>query len=646
MKNLAHRTRKLQSRILFIVISFFFTTAFANDTTENQFITLCYHDVKPTISPGDGLQTSVITTSELISQFSWLSENGYTPISLDDVIEAQRINRRLPDKAVLLTFDDGYQNIYTQVYPLLKLFNYPAVIGLVGAWLEESGSVQYGEQQVPRDTFLSWPQIKEMQQSGFVEFASHSYDLHRGIQANPQGNQLPAAVIRAYDNTYEDGATYMQRIRKDLQTNIELIEKQTGVRPRATIWPYGEYNHLTLEIARQTGNVINFGLGEDTNISNKDIVNRILVGHNMDLSDFAWLIRHKYYNKPVRVAHVDLDYIYDPDPDQQEKNLGLLLDRIKALKINTVYLQAFADPKGDGIVEQVYFPNRHMPMRSDLFSRVAWQLRTRSNVKVYAWMPVMSFQLPSTHSAANKMVSSTNNGKQSYRRLSPFSDDVRKVIVEIYEDLAKHSIFHGLLFHDDALLSDFEDASEEALHTYQKWGLPANVDEIRKNPDYLKHWSKKKTQFLIDWTLELTDRVKIYRPNIKTARNIYARVILEPESEQWFSQNIEAFLQHYDYTAVMAMPYMEQATHPTRWLDKLARQALSISGSPEHLVFELQSKDWRSNNIINDENLVAQMRVLQHAGIIHYGYYPDDFIVQRPTIKKLYPVMSLNQAVE
>ena len=646
MKYSTRNTHKLLSYMLLVVVSFFTPTVFAVDTTEGQLITLCYHDVKPEITEGDGLETSVITTSALTAQFAWLKENGYTPISLDDVIEARQASRSLPNNAVLLTFDDGYQNFYTQVFPLLKLFNYSAVVGLVGAWLEESKSVFYGEQQVPRDTFLSWQQINEMKQSGLVEFASHSYDLHRGIQANPQGNQLPAAVIRAYEKEYEDSATYMRRIRDDLQTNIELIERHTGVKPRAMIWPYGEYNRLTLEIARQTGNVINFGLGEEPTMSDKDIVNRILVGHNMDLSDFAWLLRHRYREKPIRVAHVDLDYVYDPDPQQQEANLGLLLDRIKALKINTVYLQAFADPKGDGVVEQVYFPNRHIPMRSDLFSRVAWQLRTRSNVKVYAWMPVMSFQLPSTHPVVNKVVSSTNKGEQSYRRLSPFNEEVRKTIVEIYEDLAKHNIFHGLLFHDDALLNDFEDSSEDALQTYRKWGLPADVNEIRKNPELIQQWSKKKTQFLIDWTMELTERVRLYRPNIKTARNIYARVILEPESEVWFAQNLKAFLKYYDYTAVMAMPYMERVKRPTRWLDKLARQAFSIAGSSEQLVFELQSKDWRTNKLVDDEKLADQMRTLQHAGIIHYGYYPDDFIVKRPAINKMYPVMSLNQVVD
>src|SRR5690606_17300420 len=94
--------------------------------------------------------------------------------------------------------------------------------------------------------------------------------------------------------------------------------------------------------------------------------------------------------KHMRVAHVDLDYVYDPDPAQMERNLGALVQRIADMQISAVFLQAFADPAGDGLVRSVYFPNRLLPVRADLFGRAAWQLRTRAQVAVFAWMPVLA----------------------------------------------------------------------------------------------------------------------------------------------------------------------------------------------------------------------------------------------------------------
>ena len=54
-------------------------------------------------------------------------------------------------------------------------------------------TVLYGDRKVPRTNFISWDEAREMQASGLVEFASHSYDLHRGVRANPQGNVTSAA---------------------------------------------------------------------------------------------------------------------------------------------------------------------------------------------------------------------------------------------------------------------------------------------------------------------------------------------------------------------------------------------------------------------------------------------------------------------
>ena len=104
------------------------------------------------------------------------------------------------------------------------------------------------------------------------------------------------------------------------------------------------------------------------------------------LEDLVWNLYHPDRVDPLRVVQVDMDYIFDKDPAQQKRNLDRLLDRIKDMKINTVFLQAFADPDGNGTADALYFPNRYLPVRADLFNRVAWQLKTRAGVKVYAWL--------------------------------------------------------------------------------------------------------------------------------------------------------------------------------------------------------------------------------------------------------------------
>lgn len=172
-----------------------------------------------------------------------------------------------------------------------------------------------------------------------------------------------------------------------------------------------------------------------------------------------------------RVVQIDLDQVYDPDPAQQERNLGILVERLYRMQPKSVYLQAYADPKGTGVAESVYFPNRHLPMRADLFSRAAWQINTRSNVQVYAWMPVLAFRPPPGKFSGVEAVSAyggapaRENGTRGFR-LSPFDPKARLMIEQVYEDLSKYASFSGILFSDDAVLDDYEDAGRHALAAY------------------------------------------------------------------------------------------------------------------------------------------------------------------------------------
>lgn len=88
------------------------------------------------------------------------------------------------------------------------------------------------------------------------------------------------------------------------------------------------------------------------------------------------------------------------------------------------------------------------------------------------------------------------------------------------------------MFHDDAFLTDFEDASPEALAAYRAAGLPGSIEQIRNNPQAFERWTRLKSKMLIDFTKQLTQSVRNIRgPQVQTARNIYAMPVLEPESE-------------------------------------------------------------------------------------------------------------------
>lgn len=627
-------------------------TAWAD--TEEKLTVLSYHEIA---DRGEALVPQyAVSPTNFVRQIDWLRNNGYHFVGIDEVLADHEGKKPLPEKAVLITFDDGYHSVYVHAYPILKMFRIPAVMAVVGSWEEEKETVNFDGKIIPRAQLLSWDELREMSQSGLVEIGSHSFDLHRGIPGNPQGNMQPAATTRLYlsdTKRYEDEAVYRRRVLADLRHNSDLIRHHTGKSPRVIAWPYGNYNNTLRDIALKLGMNIGLTLDDGANMADTPLwgLRRILVERTMSLGDLGREIAIRNQNlsdndRPQKIMHVDLDYVYDPDPAQQEKNLGHLLDHITAMGVNTIYLQAFSDPDGNGSADAVYFPNRHLRMRADLFNRVAWQIRTRTKVKrLYAWMPMLAWELPASEPAAHDRVvtlpsDNSEHVNMGYIRLSPFSPRARQVIRDIYEDLARSTPFEGLLFHDDVTLSDFEDGSSFALDTYKEWGMPDSLTDIRKNDDLLGRWTILKINTLDNFAMELADVVRTEQPALVTARNLYARVVLNPRAEVWYSQALENSLANYDFTAIMAMPYMENAPDTQAFYRELVDRINEHPDAMEKVVFELQAVDWRDHNrLIPSQEMADTLRRLYAMGVKHVGYYPDMLVENHPDAALIKPVL-------
>ncbi len=409
---------------------------------KNSFQILCYHNVVDKI-----VDTKImsITTDQLIEQFKWLKANGYNIINIDDILKAKNGEKDLPQKAVLLTFDDGYKSFYTRIYPLLKLFDFPAVYALVGRWMQTplGEDILYGNTLRPRELLLDWDEVNEMIRSGLVEIASHSYDSHHGIIANPQGNLQPALTTLKFDpktRRYERVDEYIKRVDFDIKKSSDVIYKYTGYRARAIAWPYGAYNAIVQKIARKYGMNLTLTLDDGVNTP-KDIaaLKRILIGNASGFKTFYWSMKEPGFS-PNRSLFIDIDDIYDKDAKKANEKLGKVIEKIAKLKISTVVLKAYSDVDNDGFADSLYFPNSVLPMKADLLNRVAWQLKSRAKIDgVYVRMPLNAFEFH------GKKFSVTNN-----------KGDIKK-IKQIYFDMAKQSFFEGVLF-DITQKTDYTDA--------------------------------------------------------------------------------------------------------------------------------------------------------------------------------------------
>ena len=182
-------------------------------------------------------------------------------------------------------------------------------------------------------------------------------------------------------------------------------------------------------------------------------------------------------------------------------------------------------------------------------------------------------------------------------RLSPFSAAAMARVRRVYEDLSRRATFDGLLFHDDVTLTDYEDASPAALRQYRLWGLPTNLAAIRADDHLLGIWTTRKTEALERLTLDLAAVVRRNQPQLVTARNLYAQVALNPHAEAWYAQSLDLALRDYTFTALMAMPQMEQAPDAKAFLTALVAAVREHPGGLDRSLFELQSTDWRQKQI-------------------------------------------------
>jgi len=613
---------------------------------ESRFLVLCYHDI-PKHLHEDRFGVDLVS---FVRQLEFLKNQGCHFIGLDDILMASENTKPLPENPVLLTFDDAYLSFYEHVFPLLKLYGYPAVLAVVTGWIDnppEAGKTGY------RHAFMSWDQLQEVAASGLVEIATHTENLHRAVLTHPLGSRGAAVINRIYrpghenkPGAYETEQDYQKRLVRDLSVSVGKIKERLSISPRVVVWPYGACNGPAMDVAMSHGAVMTFTL--DNGFADPDnlrAIPRYPVVNNPSLEMFS----QRYYTQFTdidhqRIIHVDLDRIYDDDDRQREKNLDLFIQRMHDIKPSTVYLQAFCDIDGDGNASSVYFPNRVLPVRADFFGRVARSLMIRG-IRVYAWLPLLSFDLPARYRPEEIRVRECRHGRcgpaeTPYKRLSPFSEKARELIISIYEDLAVHCDINGVVFQDDGYLNDFEDFHPDALDAYQAIAGDAGASFSSLSPPQQDQWTDLKTDTLISLTEQIKERVRYYRFNqIRFARIIYAPVLARPDSEEWFAQNYEKCLDHYDYVVVMAYPEMEGVDHPGQWLNSLVKAAGTYSAGMEKTVFKIQAYDWHRKQWIPDSRLCNQLRIVLSAGARHVAYYPDDFIDNRPDKAQLCHLM-------
>lgn len=363
---------------------------------DNQFVTLTFHDVRDDVAKQGDRDLYAISTKNLAQYLEWIQREGWHPIRLEDVWLARQGKKTLPNKALLLTFDDGALSSYNRVFPLLKQYKTPAVFAIPTSWI--NGNTKDAYEAYGKGNLMTWPQMREMVASGYAEFVSHSDNMHRGILANPQQNMQPAAITREYlekQKRYETEEEYQNRVIGDLKKSKQILDTELGINSKAIFWPYGAVTTESEELAAKAGFPMSFSLGSTAPLADsvKTYQRALIMDNptpemiNQEMLEFLNDVRAPYKQRKS-LLRFDLAEMQSVNNEQFNQKLGQFLDAVDGLKTSTLILKAVSDSDGDGKIDVAYFPNRQLKMQQDMLNRVSWQSRTRINNRIYAELPL------------------------------------------------------------------------------------------------------------------------------------------------------------------------------------------------------------------------------------------------------------------
>lgn len=177
---------------------------------------LMYHYIRTNPVVGDGLGFNLsVRPDDFKAQMDWLDANGYHPIDLTDLRAYLQNERPLPSKPIVLTFDDGYEDMYTAAYPVLKEHHFKAVSYVISGFVGSSHNVS-------RD------QIIEMDHNG-IEIAAHTFSHMDLTKLSPD------------------------RLRFEIQQSKRDLEDITGHPILDFCYPAGKFNANVVQAAEAAG---------------------------------------------------------------------------------------------------------------------------------------------------------------------------------------------------------------------------------------------------------------------------------------------------------------------------------------------------------------------------------------------------------
>jgi len=217
---------------------------------------LMYHKVEP----HSIRQADTVTPETFRRQMQYLKDHGLHVLSLQEFSSYLSRKQPFPRNAVLITFDDGYKNNFTDAYPILRSFGFPAVIFISPAQTGQPG-------------YLTWDEVHQLQKGG-IAFGSHG-------------------MTQAYLPKMSE-----EQRRIEIFGSKKVLEENLGTKVEFFCYPVGGFNDVIKDMVRQAGyqGAMASNRGDDRFGTDVYQIKRVRMSNTDLLSIVLWAKVSGYYN--------------------------------------------------------------------------------------------------------------------------------------------------------------------------------------------------------------------------------------------------------------------------------------------------------------------------------------------------------------
>ena len=216
--------------LLLVTTVLFPCSTFANDAINIPI--LCYHNFSPS-TPG----SMNMRPQKFEAQLKWLKDNGFTVIPLREAVEYLQGTRvSLPTKSVVITADDGWQSVYTYMFPLVRKYNIPVTLFIYPQTISQGKHA------------MTWDELKELQRTGLFDIQGHTYWHPNFKQEKKKLSPLG----------------YEKFVKTQLVNSKKILEDKLGNKITLLAWPFGIYDNYLEQEAANAGYIMAFSIDART----------------------------------------------------------------------------------------------------------------------------------------------------------------------------------------------------------------------------------------------------------------------------------------------------------------------------------------------------------------------------------------------